>query len=246
MVITDPPYNVPIAGNVSGLGTVKHRDFAMASGEMSRAEFTYHFLRPSFELIRDFSVAGTIAYIFMDWRHARDVEVAAEGAFLEHKNTCVWVKSNAGMSAFYRSQHEFVLVFKVSAGKHRNNFGLGGKGRHRSNVWQYRGVNVFRKGREKELESHPTVKNLQMVSDAILDCSAPGDIIFDGFLGSGTSAIAAGVTGRIGYGCELDPIYCDVIVRRFAEELNLEARLESGESFAEVAEARGVQIEEAN
>lgn len=244
LTFTDPPYNVKIGGNVSGLGKVKHREFGMASGEMSRAEFTFQFLRPAFELIRDHSAPGAIAFVCMDWRHTRDVEVAAEGVFDEHKNTIVWVKSNAGMSGFYRSQHEMILAFKTVPGRNQNNFGLGAQGRHRSNVWQYPGVNTFRHGRKQDLESHPTVKNLKMVSDAILDCSSPNDVVFDGFLGSGTTALAAALTGRVGCGIELDPIYVDVILGRLTEGTGLVARLETGESLAEVAAARGVAIEE--
>ena len=155
LTFTDPPYNVPIGGHVSGAGRKTHREFAMACGEMSRSEFTYEFLRPAFELIRDFSSPGAIAFACMDWRHLRDAELAAEGVLHEHKNTICWVKSNAGMGSFYRSQHEMVLAFKVSPGPLRNNFGLGGKGRVRSNVWQYPGVNTFRAGRMKDLEDHP-------------------------------------------------------------------------------------------
>lgn len=243
LTFTDPPYNVKIGGNVSGLGKVKHREFAMASGEMSRAEFTFQFLRPAFELIRDHSAPGAIAFDCMDWRHARDVEIAAEGIFAEHKNTIVWVKSNAGMSGFYRSQHELILAFKAVSGRNQNNFGLGAQGRHRSNVWQYPGVNTFRRGRQRELESHPTVKNLKMVSDAILDCSSPNDVVYDGFLGSGTTALAAALTGRLGYGIELDPIYVDVIIGRLFEGTGLTVQLETGETFAEVAAARGVTLE---
>ena len=231
LTFTDPPYNVKIGGNVSGLGKTRHREFAMASGEMSRAEFTFQFLRPAFQLIHDHSAAGAIAFVCMDWRHIRDVEIAAEGVFDEHKNTIVWVKSNAGMSGFYRSQHEMILVFKVTAGRNQNNFGLGGKGRYRTNVWQYPGVNTFRQGRKKDLDAHPTVKNLKMVCDAILDCSSPNDIVFDPFLGSGTTALAAALTGRVGYGIELDPLFVDVIIQRVTEGTGLVARLENGDDL---------------
>lgn len=244
LTFTDPPYNVPIQGNVSGLGAKVHGDFAMACGEMSRAQFTYQFLRPVFEIIRDFSNPGAIAFVCMDWRHSRDVENAAEGVFHEHKNTIVWVKGNAGLGSFYRSQHEFVLAFTVSRGPLRNNFGLGGKGRHRTNVWQYPGANTFRAGRMEDLASHPTVKNLKMTADALLDCSAPGDIIFDPFLGSGTTALAATRCGRRCYGIEIEPTYADLIVNRLSAATGLVARLDTGESFAEVAAARGVVIGE--
>jgi DNA modification methylase len=239
-VLTDPPYGVAIEGNVSGLGAKKHGDFMMGCTEMSDAELTYSFFRPAFQLMAEFSHPGAIAFVFMDWRHARHVQNAADGVFLEHKNTIVWVKSSPALGAFYRSQHEFVLAFKMTPGPTKNNFGLGGKGRVRSNVWQYPGSNVFRAGRTQDLEDHPTVKNLKMCADAILDVSAPGDIIFDPFLGSGTTISAAASTARRGFGLEIDPKYVDVILRRVAEKTGIDARLEDGRTFAEVAAERTI------
>jgi DNA modification methylase len=244
-VLADPPYGIAIAGNVSGLGAKKHQDFLMGCTEMSDVELTYSFFRPAFQLMAEFSHPGAIAFIFMDWRHARHVQNAADGVFLEHKNTIIWVKSNPSLGSFYKSQHEFVLVFKVSRGPTKNNFGLGGQGRVRSNVWQYPGANVFRAGRKQDLEDHPTVKNLKMVSDAILDVTAPGDIVLDSFLGSGTTMTAAAATGRRGFGLELDPKYVDVIIRRVTEKTGLAARLEDGRTFAEVAAERGINPGEA-
>ncbi|MDQ3420649.1 MAG: site-specific DNA-methyltransferase [Acidobacteriota bacterium] len=243
-VVADPPYGIAIENNVSGLGAKKHKDFMMGCAEMSDVELTFSFFRPAFQLMAEFSHPGAIAFIFMDWRHARHVQNAADGVFLEHKNTIVWVKSNPGLGSWYRSQHEFVLAFKMSAGPTTNNFGLGGQGRVRSNVWQYPGANVFRAGRKQDLEDHPTVKNLKMCADAILDVSAPGDIIFDPFLGSGTTISAAAATGRRGFGLEIDPKYVDVIIRRVTEKTGLIARLEDGRTFAEVAAERGVKVEE--
>ncbi len=239
-VLTDPPYGVAIEGNVSGLGAKKHGDFMMGCTEMSDVELTFSFFRPAFQLMAEFSHPGAIAFVFMDWRHARHVQNAADGVFLEHKNTIVWVKSSPALGAFYRSQHEFVLAFKMTAGPTTNNFGLGGKGRVRSNIWQYPGANVFRAGRKQDLEDHPTVKNLKMCADAILDVSAPGDIIFDPFLGSGTTISAAASAARRGFGLEIDPKYVDVILRRVTEKIGIEARLEDGRTFAQVAVERAV------
>jgi DNA modification methylase len=142
------------------------------------------------------------------------------------------------MGTFYRSQHELIFAFKTSKGEHINNFGLGDTGRHRSNVWTYPGVNTFRKGRMEELKSHPTVKPLKMVSDAVLDCSKPGGIILDPFLGSGTTLVAAARTGRRGAGIELDPLYVDLCIRRLEQQTGGITHLETGESFAEVRDRR--------
>ncbi len=237
MVFTDPPYNVASAGNVSGLGAKVHREFVMGAGEMSRAEFE-GLLRASMKCMAAVSVEGAIHFVCMDWRHVGEVLTAAEGVYSEQKNLCVWAKTNAGMGAFYRSQHELVFVFKVGTAEHVNNFGLGSKGRYRTNVWTYAGANTFREGRAEDLAAHPTVKPVAMIADAILDCSHRGSIILDPFAGSGTTLLAAEQTGRRGYGIELDPAYVDLCVRRLEQATGLEAIHEDGDSFAQHAQRR--------
>ena len=216
MVFTDPPYNVPIDGHASGLGAIHHRPFPMASGEMDGAEFT-GFLSQALRNLAAFSVDGSLHFICMDWRHVEELLAAGRDAYDELKNLCVWVKDNGGMGSLYRSQHELVFVFKHGRNGHRNNVQLGRFGRNRSNVWHYPGANSFaRCGEEGNLLAlHPTVKPVAMVADAILDCSARGDVVLDAFLGSGTTLIAAERTGRRCYGLELDPAYVDTIVRRW-------------------------------
>jgi DNA modification methylase len=216
MVFTDPPYNVPIEGHASGLGTIHHRPFPMASGEMNEAEFAA-FLGQACHNLAAFSTAGSLHYICMDWRHLDVVIAAGRGAYGELKNVCVWVKDNAGMGSLYRSQHELVLVFKQRGGPHRNNVQLGQFGRNRSNVWRYPGANSFARGDAEGnlLALHPTVKPVAMVADAILDGSARGDIVLDAFLGSGTTVIAAERAGRRCCALELDPGYVDTAIRRW-------------------------------
>jgi DNA modification methylase len=222
MVFTDAPYNVPIAGNVSGLGKNQHRDFAMATGEMSPAEFTL-FLRRAVEQIVGVSKDGAIHYLCMDWRHLHELLSAIESLYSEFKNLCVWVKANGGMGSLYRSQHELVLVMKVGQGRHINNIQLGKHGRNRSNVWSYPGMSSFQKDRDETLALHPTVKPLKIVSDAIYDCSSQGGIILDPFGGSGTTLLAAEQTGRRGRLIEIDPRYVDVTIYRFMKAMGLPA-----------------------
>lgn len=214
MVFTDPPYNVPIDGHVSGLGRVRHREFPMASGEMSQAEFT-KFLTDVLGNLATHSVDGAIHFVCMDWRHLQEVLAAGSLAYSELKNLCVWNKDNGGMGAFYRSKHELIFVFKNGKAAHINNFGLGEKGRYRTNVWDYPGANSLRPGRMDELTLHPTVKPVALVADAIKDCSKRDGIVLDAFGGSGTTLIAAERTKRRGYLLELDPGYVDVIIRRW-------------------------------
>ncbi len=214
MVFTDPPYNVPIEGHVGNSGKIKHREFAMASGEMSKGEFTT-FLQKAFANMADNSLDGSIHYICMDWRHMQEVMDAGNKIYDEFKNLIVWVKDNGGMGTFYRSRHEMIFAFKKGTAPHINTFELGQHGRYRTNVWEYKGVNTMRAGRMEELALHPTVKPVQMIADAIKDVSGRGDIVLDLFGGSGSTLIAAHKTGRRGYLCELDPIYCDRIIARW-------------------------------
>jgi DNA modification methylase len=237
MVFTDPPYNVPIDGHASGLGAIHHRPFPMASGEMDRPEFTA-FLGRAFRNLAAFSVDGALHFVCMDWRHVEELLTAGRGAYGELKNLCVWVKDNSGMGSLYRSQHELVFVFKHGRQGHRNNVQLGQFGRNRSNVWHYPGANSFARCSEEGnlLALHPTVKPVAMVADAILDCSARGDIVLDAFLGSGTTLIAAERTGRRCCGLELDPAYVDTIVRRWQALTGGSARhAASGRSFDDLA-----------
>lgn len=244
MVFTDPPYNVPIGGHVCGLGSVQHREFAMASGEMSEGEFTA-FLTTVFRQLAAFSIDGAMHYQCMDWRHMRELLAAGQDAYAELKNLCIWSKTNGGMGSLYRSQHELVFVFKAGKGPHINNVELGKHGRYRTNVWNYAGVNSFG-GQRDDLTLHPTVKPVAMVADAMRDCSHRKGIVLDAFAGSGTTLVAAARTGRRGYGIEIDPLYCDVILRRMQALFGLEGVLEAtGEGFAAAERARRLEAPEA-
>jgi len=237
MVFTDPPYNVKIS-SVQGRGKIRHRDFMAASGELSRAEFI-QFLVDALTLTAEYSANGAIHFVFMDWRHAKEILAAGEKVYSEHKNTIVWVKTTPGQGTFYKSHYELIFVFKNGDAPHINNFELGQHGRTRSNVWTYPGVNTFGTGRLDELALHPTVKPVALVADAMRDCSRRGDIVLDPFMGSGTTILAAERVGRRAYGLEIDPLYVDVAVRRWQAFTKRDAILkETGQTFDEAAEAR--------
>ena len=240
MVITDPPYNVPIAGHVNGKGRIQHREFAMASGEMSQAAFT-QFLTQALAAMKAACTPGALLYCFMDWRHLRELSAAGDEQQLELKNVCVWDKGCGAMGSLYRSQHELVFVYKVPGGNHTNNVQLGKYGRNRTNVWAYAGINSFARqtGEGNLLALHPTVKPVALVSDAILDASERGDVVLDPFLGSGTTIIAAEKTGRVGRGIELDPGYVDTAVRRWQRLTGQHAiHASSGLTFDAIGEQR--------
>jgi DNA modification methylase len=240
VVFIDPPYNVAIDGHASGNGSVRHRDFVMASGEMTEVEY-FSFLTASFRLLTQYSVPGSIHFVCIDWRHVAELLAAGGQAYDELLNLCVWVKNNGGMGSFYRSRHELICVFKNGKGKHRNNIQLGQYGRNRTNVWEYPAASTFSKSGEegKLLALHPTVKPVALVADALLDCSARGDVVLDTFLGSGTTLIAAERVGRLCYAVELDPRYVDTAIRRWQRYTGDHAVLaESGRRFEDVAVER--------
>lgn len=226
MIFTDPPYNVPIDGHVCGLGKVQHKEFAMASGEMSPEEFTA-FLGDSFENLANYSIDGSIHFVCMDWRHMGEIMQAGGEHYNELKNLIVWNKDNGGMGTFYRSKHELIFAFKNGTAKHVNNFELGQHGRYRTNVWDYAGINSLKAGRAEELAMHPTVKPVDLVADAILDCSTRGGFVLDAFAGSGTTIVAAEQTSRRCFAVELDPYYCDVSIERWQNMTGRSAVLES-------------------
>jgi DNA modification methylase len=216
VVFIDPPYNVPIEGNVSGHGSIHHSEFAMAAGEMNEAEFVA-FLTTNLRLLSRYSASGSIHFICMDWRHSAELLAAGNYIYEAFLNLCVWVKNNGGIGSFYRSRHELVFVFKNGKGPHRNNVMLGKFGRNRTNVWEYLSVSALSKqGDEGNLLAlHPTVKPVALVADALLDCTARGDVVLDSFLGSGSTLIAAERVGRICMGIEIEPRYVDVAIRRW-------------------------------
>lgn len=224
LIFTDPPYNVAIAGNVSGLGKKTHADFQMASGEMSPEEFM-GFLTETLRHARDASRDGSLHYICMDWRGIERLLTVGRELFTSQLNLCVWAKPNGGMGSFYRSQHELVAVFKHGTVPHINNVQLGRFGRNRSNLWQYPGGASFSATRKSDLADHPTVKPLALVSDAIRDATKPGDLVLDMFGGAGTTLLAANATKRKAALIEIDPAYVDVILTRFQKHTGKEPLL---------------------
>jgi DNA modification methylase len=234
MAFLDPPYNVRVR-DIVGRGQVKHAEFAMASGELSRADFV-DFLKSTLTAAAAVSRDGAVHFVCMDWRHIGELLEAGGAAYDDTLNLAVWVKSNAGQGSFYRSQHELVGVFRVGEEPHLDNIELGRHGRSRSNVWHYAGINTFRAGRLDELKSHPTVKPVALVADAIKDCTRRGDIVLDTFCGSGTTILAAERVGRRAYTMELEPRFVDVAIRRWQAFSRKDAiHAETGQTFDEVA-----------
>jgi DNA modification methylase len=238
LVFTDLPDHVPIEAPLSGCCGVGHGDLQMGFGELSQEAFT-GFLEESFANFSRHAVNGAIVFVCTDWRHGVEVQTAGKRVFSELKDLIVWARSKAGPGTFYRSQHEFVYAFKVGDAPHATAFRPGSKGPNRANVWRYDGVRGPGTGRKDAVAGHPTVKPVAMVADAIKDCSHQGDTVLDPFGGSGTTLIAAETTGRTCRMMEIDPVYCDVILRRYFNLTGTAPVLaETGETFDRVEERR--------
>lgn len=242
MVLTDAPFNVPVNGHVSGSG--RHAEFAMASGEMSQAEFTAFneaYLKAMTAHLKD----GAIVMAFMDHHHLYELMTAARGAGLRHLNLCVWAKLNGGMGSLYRSRHELVLVLKHGKAPHTNMVQLGKHGRYRTNVWDHAGANSFGASRDADLAAHPTVKPVGLLAEAIRDVTRHGEIVLDAFSGSGSTILACERTKRVGHAIEIEPKYIDVAIRRWEAMTKEKAILESsGLGFAEVSAEREIRASE--
>lgn len=235
LIFTDEPYNVPIVGNVT---KGNHREFAMATGEMSDTEFlafNKDWMAAALAFLDDGGLFGT----FIDWRGYPTVHAAACELGLTPINLVVWAKTNAGMGSLYRSQHELFPLFKKGNAPHVNNIELGRNGRSRSNVWTYPGAASLASESRKGLQFHPTVKPTSMCEDALLDVTNRGDTILDPFLGSGSTLIAAERTGRRCFGLEIDPLYVDVIVKRYQDIYARPALLEkTGQTYEALSRER--------
>jgi DNA modification methylase len=243
---TDPPYNVPIAGFVSGKGRNQHREFVQGTGEMSPEDFTT-FLATALKVLQTSSSPHALIYACIDWRHVHELISAGRQCTLELYNICVWAKTNAGMGSLYRNQHEFVCVFRAGTEPLTNNVELGRHGRNRSNLWTYRGLNSFGDERDEQLAAHPTVKPVAMIADALRDVTKRGGSVLDNFLGSGSTLIAAEETGRRCFGVELDQLYVDVAIRRWQNHTCRDAvDASTGELFCDRAERLAARSSEAS
>jgi DNA modification methylase len=239
VVFVDPPYNVAIDGHATGSGSIHHREFVMASGEMNEAEYV-GFLTRALSLVARHSASGSVHFICVDWRHMSELLAAGKQVYTKLLNLCIWVKDNGGLGSLYRSRHELVFVYRQGEGSHRNNVELGKFGRNRTNVWEYAGINTLSRQSDEGnlLALHPTVKPIAMVADALLDCSARGEIVLDSFLGSGTTLLAAERVGRVCFGIEIDPFYVDVAIRRWQKHTGDNAlHVASGKRFDDIATA---------
>jgi DNA modification methylase len=239
VVFIDPPHNVLIDGNISGKGQISHEELANGSGELSPELFT-RLLTSCCALLAKYSGSGTIHFICMDWRHAEELMATGSGVYSELMNIAVWIKRDAGLGPLYRSQHELIFVFKSGTGRYTNNIQPGGQGRTRSDVWRYDSASARgRKGKNLP-KPDPAAKPVELVMDALVDCSNRGEVVLDSFLGSGTTLLAAERTGRICRGIELDPLHVDMAIRRWQNSTGRDAvRLSDSKLFRDIEAEKG-------
>jgi DNA modification methylase len=237
-VVTDPPFNVEIDGHVTGSGKHRHREFAVAVGELSQGEFTA-FLKTAMSHSHQWSLPGSVHHWAMDWRHVVEIGIAGQATYERFLNIAVWAKNRPGMGSYLRSQHELFFIFAKGGAPARNNIQLGRFGRSRSNVWSYPSAASLAKTAEEgnPLSFHPTVKPLALICDILLDSTVKRDIVVDPFAGSGTTVIACEKLGRTARVMELDPAYCDLIIRRWQHWTGESAvRVVDGLTFAALEE----------
>ena len=236
IVLTGGPWNLP-TNDSHGLGGDRHSNCAIAQRDQSEGEIV-GFLSSFLRLAKESSKPGAIMFVFMDWRYLFELLTAARAQHLPLKDLIVWAKSNADLGSFYRSQHELIAVLENGYEAARI-LGLGQHGRHRSNLWKYSDARPIREGRTENLAIHPTYKPVALLADAIRDATDRGAVVFDPFAGTGSTLIAAEKTGRRAYVLEADPVYCDIIIRRFEAYTGKVARLDrSGLTFKEAENIR--------
>jgi DNA modification methylase len=238
VVITDPPFGCKIAGLVSGNGAVKHQDFIDGSGGMSSEELE-GLLAAAYDNAARHLVDGGLVYSFMDYRELETLLRVGRKLGFALLNILVWDKGRGGMGGLYRSACEFICLFKSGNAPHLDRVSLGKHGRDRTTVLSYPGATTPGSSAREQLHAHPTPKSVELIADIMIDTTDRGEIILDPFMGSGTAVIAAQRTGRVAYGLELDPHYCDVIVKRFERVTGIEAvHAGTGMTFAQIAAER--------
>jgi DNA modification methylase len=233
MIFADAPFDARDGGLVTG---GSDREFLTASGETGESEFLV-FNRRWMSAALPHLVDGGILAAFIGWRGFPAVHASAMAEGLTPLDLIVWAKTTARRPSLYRSQHELLPLFKKGNAAHVNNIAPGKRGRRRSNLWSYPSASSIGSSARNGLQEHPTVKPSEMLSDALLDLSDRGEEILDLFAGSGSTLIACDKVGRVCRCVELDPLYVDVIIRRYAlvsaNQVFLEATSESFEQLTQ-------------
>jgi DNA modification methylase len=237
LVLADERFNIATSGHLTG---GEHREFEVRD-KVGAAQFL-QFNRNWIATLLPYVVDGGIFGTFINWRGLPIVHAAAVGHGLSPLDLIVWAKANSDSGGLYPSQHELLPLFKKGRSSHVNNVAFQKRGQRRSNVWTYQGVSSRGSDARRGLRDHPTVKPTLMLQDALVDLSHRDEIILDPFGGSGSTLIACEKSGRICRCLELDPLYVDVIIRRYELITRQKAILEqTGETFEELEQRRATK-----
>jgi len=224
MVFTDPPYGMSYGGGALAGSTPKGalvKAHGMILGDDKTGDELISLVRDAIASAVVVSKSGAATYICFPWRTYSEFESAIEECGLKASACIVWDKKSIGLgNANYRPQHEFIFYCKGGSW-------YGDKAQ--SDVWS-----MSRGATGKYV--HPTQKPVELIEQALNNSSKGGDNVLDVFGGSGSTLVACEKTGREARLMELDPKYCDVIVKRWQEFTGKDAVLETdGRTFNEVA-----------
>jgi DNA modification methylase len=209
----------------------------LESAEMSSEQYR-EFLLQTLGNAAGVSSEGAIHFVCTDWRRINDLIEAGRTLYGEMLSLVVWDKSSVGPGWPYRSQHEPIGVFQVGRQLHQNNTESRRFGRNRSDVWTYPVPRAAAKNRVAARAADPS-KPLALVADALLDCTAKGEIVLDPFAGSGATILASEKIARAAYALEREARFVDVAIQRWRGMTKREPILAGdGRGFAAVAEAR--------
>jgi DNA methylase/ParB-like nuclease domain len=234
LVFVDPLHNIPVAAHVA-----RGREVRAASADHPTSAEFVEFQQTISAYVAGNAAPGGLILFCVDWRRLEDLATATRLDFGEPKDMVVWIKSSAERGSFYPSQHEHIAVYVAGSTPSATN--LGARGRYRSNVWNYPGSKMTLRDWQTGARISRTVKPVALLIDALRDCSKRGQIVLDPCAGVGTMMVAAERTGRRARLIEIDPVCCDMIVRRWQTMSGKTAQLaETRETFAEL-EARRVR-----
>ncbi len=219
LIVTDPPYNVAYEGGTADKLTIQNDSMS--------AEAFYRFLLDAYMAMFSVAKDGAGLYVFHADSEGVNFRKAMTDAGFKLAQCCVWVKQSLVMGRQdYHWQHEPVLYGWKPTGPHRWY-----SDRKQTTVWHF--------DRPSRNDVHPTMKPVALIEYPITNSSRGGDVVLDLFGGGGSTLIACEKTGRHARLMELDPRYCDVIVRRWQDFTGGAALLgDSDMTFAEIEAAR--------
>ena len=195
-MVTDPPYNVDYKGSAG-----KIKNDSMAEDQFEQ------FLLAAYQQMEAAMADDASIYVFHSDSHGLAFRKAFEEAGFYLSGCCIWKKQSLVLGRSpYQWQHEPVLFGWKKKGKHQWY-----TGRKESTIWEF--------DKPKKNKDHPTMKPIALVSYPIMNSTMTGCLVLDPFGGSGSTLIACEQTGRICYTVELDEKFCDVIVRRYIEQV---------------------------